>query len=1592
MERYDSGVIVENATLKLNTTALYRYMFHHYDDFKICKTVCDELLSTRQSKYKDTSPTSTFDLYSEIAKHDLFSKLYYSNICGQLQLDSLNIPSLQEQYKANFEPESWAKIKLFEWHFSKFISENLVSYGKLQERKLKFFKLCQDLKSNGDIVNNDCRKTLQVNKKRKAAGEALSGIVLDLDLKHRREIIEKEIKDLLSEHAETFEAARIICFDCSPKCTHSRGLHICIEAKPSHEYFDDVSVLIRAHIQKKHFIYVPVLIFLQENSISSQRFSVRDQLESGKLSDHVHTALVETKSPLDDEIPTDLFIGSNICRSCFLTVEKHVEDPLDVDHFSICHEWGLHTPLPVQIFLEAAFINKDSIKNSQSPELYIGKLLSLYSSFEACQSILNKKHNSLLQEIRTDDLMINFHNITDVFSLTAATHITQSLRTGDRRLRRASDPDFCYYNTYLKKHPLMYTNVDEAEQLLHSIDLRKCHLIFCVDNLVGLTMKNDPPPGVKRSNQICTLPITVIGVPQDAAITQRWHQPHCHFSTACNCKDPSTLSKTDVDRVLLTRSHEEEEAWQSFQISATWGLRSFWNNLVKSTLFRDLLPTAKEAPSDVTILDDLDVSMASLNLGSEDVDIEDISVDQLNISDEASVVDKELKGACFFPAKVTTTGYTDTASMDNQVFEETTLLPLSTTESGLEESILQTQSLNKFENILVGMGTTEDDSLTNVSAIKHDMQNNLMCETTYEELNNEDQFEVKALLDDIDEYISSSGDFSPLVKESPFTDQNESDLPVPLICRHPPPASGRDDDIAVLRNILDDFLEKAAVDDHLDRVLTAPDYKVAKNLLALIDSDIKYRTFLPEFPVLHLRKSKITNLISAYETTGLIHILKYMKDDDTETDCSNLVSIGNIEIATRNIWRLSAGLHVALIFTFMTSISQLDAEQLSQDLCHCSEVELELRWGCKLKEFIITSSKKNATFSLHLDLMKHCDEIVAIACAERFGGSKGYNLLLASVKSSLPFSFVNSASSYAGFCTRLLIEHYQASPFHQSMKRALFSIPHNGSQVKFGLDTVREIDHRVAKKSIRPAATLENVLPKMSSVDHQMKIQIVQKLLRGDVQTTTDETESTETDEQVVTVSADRYTGKKITQTDLLHIYRTTRIILKRKAMSTDEDKTPRNVYHKFTPELPNTILDKETTEVANYLIQKYSASQGFFGMDKSDCPDVETVVGPKPLISKLKRSKGTTINRTKSGNKQQIKSAKEQEEKKRKEKVKKLTSVIDCMSSSMNTCQSIMRPDGSKAPTNKSLGIKRALTSLVGQCLGDQSASSSRDKRTSNTCDIVNMENLIQSEFKTLPESVARSAKVSVVEFAGLKFRAFVSSGNQYIQYVTKAVLLKLANQLPNVKHIIICEEKYSFTPDLFKADTRKKREKLEKASISHLKEESEIISQEQYNKPSVTGTAEGKLLISSYLGQHVKEIVLNKDIILDIDSEALSSTCECDDFVCSCEKYSIPLRAQFSQHSGLMSLDKLTNIKQKKGEAELAQMDWMKEIIPELSEGDSVLNYVTSADIDTLVIHIFAISLNWPRKGTPHLNFPSISCYRRKIQNYIALQVLLN
>ena len=82
---------------------------------------------------------------------------------------------------------------------------------------------------------------------------------------------------------------------------------------------------------------------------------------------------------------------------------------------------------------------------------------------------------------------------------------------------------------------------------------------------------------------------------------------------------------------------------------------------------------------------------------------------------------------------------------------------------------------------------------------------------------------------------------------------------------------------------------------------------------------------------------------------------------------------------------------------------------------------------------------KIMTHWLYRDIMLHCDEVIAIVLAERLGGPDGYALLLVSVEKSLPYSFINGASSYAPYCTKLLHHHYSAGPFYRHLKHTLWS-------------------------------------------------------------------------------------------------------------------------------------------------------------------------------------------------------------------------------------------------------------------------------------------------------------------------------------------------------------------------------------------------------------------------------------------------------------------------------------------------------------------------------------------------------------------------
>lgn len=206
----------------------------------------------------------------------------------------------------------------------------------------------------------------------------------------------------------------------------------------------------------------------------------------------------------------------------------------------------------------------------------------------------------------------------------------------------------------------------------------------------------------------------------------------------------------------------------------------------------------------------------------------------------------------------------------------------------------------------------------------------------------------------------------------------------------------------------------------------------------------------------------------------------------------------------------------------------------------------------EFEQFIADGKIKNATFALHWD------EISALAFAERLGGHDGHNLMLSAVKSSLPFSFLNGATSYAAYCTRLLFEHYKCGPFYKNVKKALFSLPYKGSVVNFSLDTQREMDPKDVLNGFISGATMSSVLPRMSLVDSMLEIN---ESRNKNFCTNVDIAAETQDD-----------FGLDLADTDVNYILRLTELFVTREAASTTDNSNTVNVYTEECKYIPDTI------------------------------------------------------------------------------------------------------------------------------------------------------------------------------------------------------------------------------------------------------------------------------------------------------------------------------------------------------------------------------------------------------------------------------------
>ena len=94
-----------------------------------------------------------------------------------------------------------------------------------------------------------------------------------------------------------------------------------------------------------------------------------------------------------------------------------------------------------------------------------------------------------------------------------------------------------------------------------------------------------------------------------------------------------------------------------------------------------------------------------------------------------------------------------------------------------------------------------------------------------------------------------------------------------------------------------------------------------------------------------------------------------------------------------------------------------------------------------------------------------------------------------------------------------------------------------------------------------------------------------------------------------------------------------------------------------------------------------------------------------------------------------------------------------------------------------------------------------------------------------------------------------------------------------------------------------------------------------------------------------------IEKTISLIVDSQFLESTCSCGNQMYTCTKYCIPLARKFGVTQDTHAVQ-LNMIKQRKGEAEMAQLDWLLDLQSTLADGDVVMSLVTSGDVDAIYI----------------------------------------
>ena len=291
-----------------------------------------------------------------------------------------------------------------------------------------------------------------------------------------------------------------------------------------------------------------------------------------------------------------------------------------------------------------------------------------------------------------------------------------------------------------------------------------------------------------------------------------------------------------------------------------------------------------------------------------------------------------------------------------------------------------------------------------------------------------------------------------------------------------------------------------------------------------------------------------------------------------------------------------------------------------------------------------------------------------------------------------------------------------------------------------------------------------------------------------------------------------------------------------------------------------------------------------------------------------------------------------------------------------MKTLKGLLNQACTKRTINKAHAMSTALTKLRSIC-------SQLDPSMVGPC------KHIQLQLSHVPEHISHGLKFVALEFARVKYKVEADNGPLFLMKIESIGIMLILSQFSNINTLVICEEKYSFTPDMFKGPTRQNRQSASTiSSISHLIPESQIISEKSFDKAAVRETVRGKKVASTYLAKHLDKLHLKKDLRLIVDSDLKVEGCAWSDKQnCKCpDKHSVTIHCFCSSEAGYVTGNKTDlAIKQRKGEGEMAIADWLLWhcLSGQLADNESIAAIVSSGDIDAVVITMFLVARHWPR-----------------------------